>query len=131
MFHETVRHWNLWTRYYNSRKLESLSNFGTVLKKTNPFYIFTGCYKNNNVLKPRVADIGFAVDASSSLYSQGFQTEISFINKVIDAVGPVSKDGVRISVLVYSNMAKLRIRFADLLFSYIIVKMVFSSFDTY
>ena len=62
------------------------------------------------MLQPAVADIGFAVDASSSLYSQGFQTEISFINKVIDAVGPVSKDGIRISVLVYSNMAKLQIR---------------------
>lgn len=66
-------------------------------------------------MKPAVADIGFAVDASSSLYSKGFQTEISFINKVIDAVGPVSKDGVRISVLVYSNMAKLRIKYVNIL----------------
>ena len=66
-------------------------------------------------MKPAVADIGFAVDASSSLYSQGFQTEISFINKVIDAVGPVSKDGVRISVLVYSNMAKLQIKYVNIL----------------
>ena len=75
--------------------------------------ISKGCYSNNNILQPTVADIGFAVDASSSLYRQGFQTEIDFINKIIDAVGPVTRDGVRISVIVYSDIAKLQIKFDD------------------
>ena len=58
-------------------------------------------------------DIGFVVDASSSLYLEGFRTEIDFINNVIDAVGPITSTGVRVSVVVYSDMAKMRIKFND------------------
>ena len=76
-------------------------------------FLLLGCYSDNNVQQNTIADIGFVVDASSSLYSQGFQTEINFVNSVIDAVGPISADGIRISVIVYSDMAALRIKFND------------------
>jgi len=72
-----------------------------------------GCYKDEKGQLSQPTDIGFVVDASSSLYREGFRTEIDFINNVIDAVGPIASAGVRVSVIVYSDMAKLRIKFHD------------------
>lgn len=58
-------------------------------------------------------DLGFILDASASLYAEGFKNETKFINDVIDAVGPITPGGLRAGVVVYSDIANIRILMND------------------
>ena len=53
------------------------------------------------------------VDASASLYREGFDKELDFIKQVVQRFGKLSDDGLRIGVVVYSSTATLRIKFND------------------
>ena len=57
--------------------------------------------------------MGFAIDASGSLYQDGFQNEKEFVKNVVDKVGPVSESGLRVGVIVYSSNATIEIKFDD------------------
>lgn len=58
-------------------------------------------------------DLGFMIDASASLYDYGFKNELKFVSDIIDKVGPISKDGLRAGVVVYSDKANSRIYMND------------------
>lgn len=53
------------------------------------------------------------IDASASLYDYGFKSELEFVSDIIDKVGPISKDGLRAGVVVYSDKANSRIYMND------------------
>ena len=53
------------------------------------------------------------IDASASLYDFGFKNELDFVNDIIDKVGPISQNGLRAGVVVYSDRANLRIYMND------------------
>ena len=75
------------------------------------FFVNKACVggEENNA----ITDLGFAIDASGSLYQEGFQNEKEFVKKVVDKVGPVSESGLRVGVIVYSNNATIEIKFDD------------------
>lgn len=58
-------------------------------------------------------DLGFVLDASASLYADGFENETKFVNDVIDAIGPITPNGLRAGVVVYSDVAYIRIKMND------------------
>ena len=53
------------------------------------------------------------IDASASLYDYGFKNELDFVTDIIDKVGPISADGLRAGVVVYSDKANSRIYMND------------------
>ena len=53
------------------------------------------------------------IDASASLYDYGFKNELDFVSDIIDKVGPISRDGLRAGVVVYSDKANSRIYMND------------------
>ena len=71
----------------------------------------SGCVGVSGLTEP--VDLVFMVDASTSLFSSGFEKEQNFINQVVQKVGPVSAPGLRVGVVVYSEFASIRIYLDD------------------
>ena len=74
------------------------------------FLLQTGCSEEQRAVP---TDLGFMIDASASLYDYGFKNELEFVSDIIDKVGPISKDGLRAGVVVYSDKANSRIYMND------------------
>lgn len=53
------------------------------------------------------------LDASGSLYSDGFRREKEFVKNVIDKMGEITFFGTHVGIIVYSDEANIRIRLND------------------
>lgn len=60
-----------------------------------------------------VTDVVFMLDASGSLYQDGFRREKDFVKNVIDKMGEITYDGTHVGIIVYSDEANIRIKLND------------------
>jgi len=60
-----------------------------------------------------VTDLVFMLDASGSLYPDGFRREKEFVKNVIDKMGEISFAGTHVGIIVYSDEANIRIKLKD------------------
>lgn len=86
-------------------------NFWLLLIVKKLSFLILGCPDDLKENTP--TDIVFMLDASASLYEYGFRNEKTFVNDVIEKVGPLRPNGLRVGVVVYGEKASMRIKLDD------------------
>ena len=61
----------------------------------------TGCDSSGEIREEVVTDIAFLLDASASLYAEGFKREKDFVKNVIDKMGKISFLGTHVGIITY------------------------------